>query len=121
MALINCPNCGKEISDKATACIHCGERLIEEVQPAIPQPTSRVSVENGTPPPNYIWLSVINIFLGGIIFGLIMLMMSLQVKPMWAKGNEDGARKQSKAVLILNLVFIFLSIIIYTWVILANI
>ena len=24
MALINCPECGREISDKATACIHCG-------------------------------------------------------------------------------------------------
>ena len=24
MALIKCPDCGKEISDKATACIHCG-------------------------------------------------------------------------------------------------
>ena len=27
MALINCPECGKEISDKATACIHCGYPL----------------------------------------------------------------------------------------------
>ena len=24
MALIKCPECGKEISDKARACIHCG-------------------------------------------------------------------------------------------------
>ena len=24
MALIKCPECGKEISDKAAACIHCG-------------------------------------------------------------------------------------------------
>lgn len=24
MALINCPECGKEISDKSPACIHCG-------------------------------------------------------------------------------------------------
>jgi ribosomal protein L7/L12 len=24
MGLINCPECGKEISDKASACIHCG-------------------------------------------------------------------------------------------------
>ena len=24
MALIKCPECGKEISDKATCCIHCG-------------------------------------------------------------------------------------------------
>ena len=24
MALIKCPECGKEISDKSSACIHCG-------------------------------------------------------------------------------------------------
>lgn len=24
MALINCPECGKEVSDKAKTCIHCG-------------------------------------------------------------------------------------------------
>ena len=27
MALIKCPECGKEISDKASACIHCGYPL----------------------------------------------------------------------------------------------
>ncbi len=28
MALIKCKNCGKEISDKATKCVHCGENFI---------------------------------------------------------------------------------------------
>ncbi|MDE7020981.1 MAG: zinc-ribbon domain-containing protein [Lachnospiraceae bacterium] len=28
MALINCPECGKEISDKSETCIHCGFPLI---------------------------------------------------------------------------------------------
>lgn len=27
MSLINCPECGKEISDKADVCIHCGYPL----------------------------------------------------------------------------------------------
>lgn len=31
MALINCPECAKEISDKVKACPHCGYPLIEEV------------------------------------------------------------------------------------------
>jgi len=30
MALINCPECGKEISDKVKACPHCGYPLVEE-------------------------------------------------------------------------------------------
>ena len=28
MALINCPECGREVSDKAPTCIHCGYPLI---------------------------------------------------------------------------------------------
>lgn len=33
MAMIQCPECGQEISDKAKKCIHCGKILIEEVLP----------------------------------------------------------------------------------------
>lgn len=32
MALVNCPECGKEISDKSKACIHCGFPL-EDTEP----------------------------------------------------------------------------------------
>ena len=32
MALIICPECGKEISDKAKCCIHCGYPLEEAAQ-----------------------------------------------------------------------------------------
>lgn len=31
MAMINCPECGQEISDKAKKCIHCGKVFVEEV------------------------------------------------------------------------------------------
>ena len=34
MALIKCPECGNEVSDKAPACIHCGYPL-QEQQPII--------------------------------------------------------------------------------------
>lgn len=33
MAMITCPECGKEISDKSKKCIHCGKILEEEVVP----------------------------------------------------------------------------------------
>lgn len=39
MALINCPECGKEISDKAVACPHCG-------CPINAQPKQEVAVED---------------------------------------------------------------------------
>ena len=32
MALIHCPECGKEISDQAPACIHCGYPLAQDAR-----------------------------------------------------------------------------------------
>jgi len=32
MALIKCPDCSKDVSDKAATCIHCGSPL-KEIQP----------------------------------------------------------------------------------------
>lgn len=34
MALISCPECGQQISDQATQCIHCGYPLHKTEQPA---------------------------------------------------------------------------------------
>ena len=31
MALINCPDCGKGISDQAASCIHCGSPLKQDL------------------------------------------------------------------------------------------
>ena len=39
MALIKCPECGKEISDKSIQCIHCG-------YPLQPQPTTEKTICN---------------------------------------------------------------------------
>lgn len=30
MAMIKCPKCNEDISDKSTKCVHCGHVLIEE-------------------------------------------------------------------------------------------
>ena len=35
MAFINCPECGKQVSDKAVACIHCGYPLNEITQKVV--------------------------------------------------------------------------------------
>lgn len=31
MALITCPHCGKQISDKSSVCVHCGGRIGAEM------------------------------------------------------------------------------------------
>lgn len=41
MAIIKCPECGKEISDKAKRCVHCGYELVEE------KPTKKFCCECG--------------------------------------------------------------------------
>lgn len=38
MALINCPECGKEISDKASHCIHCGCPINQPQETPAPTP-----------------------------------------------------------------------------------
>lgn len=32
MAMIQCPDCGQEVSDKAKKCIHCGKVLVDDTQ-----------------------------------------------------------------------------------------
>lgn len=41
MALINCPECNKEVSDTALACPHCGYQLTKPQVKAKPQPKKR--------------------------------------------------------------------------------
>ena len=51
MALIPCPNCGKEISDRAEKCPACGHILIEpkvEEKPVITCPECGAELEEGT-------------------------------------------------------------------------
>lgn len=52
MALVSCPECGREISDKVSACPHCGYPLAEDsqVQPA-PQQVELASVNLGPKDP----------------------------------------------------------------------
>ncbi len=48
MALINCPECGNQVSDRAPACPHCGFPIADSQRPA--DGTSPVSDAKTTPP-----------------------------------------------------------------------
>ena len=37
MAMISCPNCGGQVSDKAKKCVHCGTVLIPEEKRYCPE------------------------------------------------------------------------------------
>ena len=43
MALVSCPECGKEISDAAQSCPHCGHPIAQEPQPQDMSPVPRKS------------------------------------------------------------------------------
>lgn len=49
MALITCPECGKEISDKATTCPNCGMPLVAETSEEAPTTVSKENIPV-TPP-----------------------------------------------------------------------
>ena len=48
MALINCPECSREVSDTALACPHCGYQLKKPQVKAKPQPTKKKTGGCGT-------------------------------------------------------------------------
>lgn len=49
MALIKCPECGKEVSDRAPACIHCGFPFSENISNTKQTPTFFKVILTGYP------------------------------------------------------------------------
>lgn len=62
MALIACPECGKEISDKATACPHCGAPAASKAE----KPRNKYDVPAGKKPSSP-WPAVIAVAVVGAI------------------------------------------------------
>lgn len=72
MALINCSHCGKEISDKTSKCIHCGQPLKKDVP--------KKSTSN-----NPLWVRIIiNVLL---TFGFCLILYNLGVITTRYSGN----------------------------------
>lgn len=49
MALISCPECGKQISETTPSCPHCGYLLSSAVQQQAPAPTKIADVKKNIP------------------------------------------------------------------------
>ena len=73
MALINCPECNAEVSDKAKQCPKCAYPLIEEVQEVKFDANTKDAVKEGC------FLQTMNtgclIIVGGILGIIILFMM----------------------------------------------
>lgn len=77
MALINCPECNKEISDTTKSCPHCGYSLKEEITK-----TELGSIEKNALS-GFLWIvigivaTIIGVFTVGIIIGIFMIIGGL--------------------------------------------
>lgn len=85
MALINCPECNKEISDKVKSCPHCGYPLVEEQEVKTlntPQQVEVTAVKLGT-----------KSYKKPIIIGLIILLLGVAAFLGISYINEQKAEK----------------------------
>ena len=73
MALITCPECGKEVSDQAPQCIHCGYPLPAS-RPGEIHPARYVPVNGGRKPGKRAWVIVLAVMLAAVaVVGALML------------------------------------------------
>lgn len=112
MALIKCPECGNEISDKATACPHCGAPLSRTNSPNVTSQSSNSYSDRYRAPENNSGkvsaLSIIALILSVIgctyIFGIICAIIDLVKK--------DGRKKICSIIaLCIGILWLFFIII----------
>ena len=102
MAMINCPECGQGVSDRATSCIHCGNAIgaaqanvfqqqATQRQPAQqatrPQPAQRTQAATyGNPSPMPKIICIVGMILGIIVaaYGIVGIGGDIGVE-----GNDD--------------------------------
>lgn len=89
MALIKCPQCGKDISDKAPTCIHCG-CPIEKIAPHAQQHPSIDAVDKNTKPVvNWkFFATIIVTFIVGVMFTLIITQRNTSLENEKEKANN---------------------------------
>lgn len=103
MAMINCPECGKEISDKAKACIHCGCPINEEKQIAETNTPKTITIveDNKKSSQKKLLNSVILSLIGAIIttFLTIYLISNTDSITLFGKDIEGDTLKWSLTIL----------------------
>ena len=102
MPLVNCPECGKQISDSAAACPHCGYPLssLPPVQVRSSPKSTRLEEVTVNKPVGVLFLilAIIGLpfviigFIFGIIGGIILLIGVLSLFAI-ASNNLQGTRK----------------------------
>jgi hypothetical protein len=96
MALIPCPDCGREVSTEARTCPHCGRPIATSVPPVPPPPTP--STKKGTPALSVILIVIgILLLLGGGLSILDHITTGLVPPPY---GQEEWASARATKLLL---------------------
>ncbi len=88
MALIKCPECGKEISDTAKNCIHCGYALKEDNNTVQPQ-TVIIAPEKGKSAKKSLNIGVTIFLVFSIFFIILNLIIRLTENNFHSNFNEN--------------------------------
>lgn len=88
MALIKCPECGREISDTAKNCIHCGYVLKEDTNVTQPQ-TIVVTQQKGNFAKNSLNIGVVIFLFFSIFFIIFNLLIRLTENDFHSDVDED--------------------------------
>ena len=91
MALINCPECNKEISDTAKSCIHCGYVLKEENNVIQPQ-TVVVELKKGLSAEKNLNIGVLIFLIISSAFILLNLILRFTINDFTSDFNEAMIR-----------------------------
>lgn len=80
MALIYCPHCGKQISDKATTCPHCNTALQTDQSPVQPQAMQQPYTQNTNATQQSVYVNVPDkqsngIGTAGLVFAILGLFL----------------------------------------------
>ena len=80
---MNCPNCGTSNLDNASVCVNCGRSL-------------SAAAPSYTPPPNYLWQSIVVTLCCCLPLGVVAIIFAAQVNSKWAQGDVAGAQEASR-------------------------
>ncbi|NLE89804.1 MAG: zinc-ribbon domain-containing protein [Dehalococcoidales bacterium] len=90
MALINCPECGREISDQVKACPHCGYPLESESENAQETQPQQVEITGVNLKKQGNWKSIF-IVLAVVVIGLVAFISIQQINKVKAQQEYETA------------------------------
>ena len=115
MALINCPECGQQVSDKAEVCIHCGAPLKEKpLEPVHDKDKYAQNRKKGTVAPA-LWAVVFGVL--GVICSVFSIVLGLALAALsvyfLTRFRKNTTKKWIKVLLTILVVLLAISSLLF--------